>query len=578
MSTADILALLFRPVNAVTAVTLAFAFGVGYAMFMFRLDFLIPGSRYWQLPEGLMGGLVDMRMILSGYYWFIQDAWRWPLLDIAQVNRPIGGNAALMDVVPVLALACKLARGLFGVFNPYPVWVVGCFGLNAAALAALVRGLGQRSLLAACAAGALGAMSPMVHQRLGHLALGAHWTFVFALAAYASWSAGRLGGWAAGCILVLLSMLAFSTTIYLYVMAGAIAVAFFMQGAVERRLPWTGALAGLACVLGAAALPMWSFGLLGRQDIAVETVPFGYASMNMVAPFWPASSGIFAGSGIHALTRGSIGATPGQYDAYSYVGGGVLVLLLACAFSLALQARSAWASAMTALRRHAFLAAALLVLTLWSLSNTVYAGPVLVASYPLPKALLTTVLAWFRFEGRFFWPVVWLLCGCGVAGGLKLFQRGPALTLVAAALLLQWVDLSVWRDRVAVLVQKPPISAFGSMEASAAIEDEVRRLGAARILPAVHCTAVQGQIDLLPVVAGLELQLMAGRQNADMPSILAARNSVDCAAERATPMRTLAGRGLVLVLEQPEGFDMRAKALQELSCRETRPGLICTAR
>lgn len=569
--------LLFRPIGAWTALALAFAIGIAYAAFLFGWEFMLPGSRYWQLPEGLMGGLVDMRLILSGYYWFIQDAWRWPLLDIAQVNGPAGGNAALMDVVPVLALACKLVRGLFGMFNPYPAWVVGCFGLNAAALAALVRGLGQRSLLAACAAGAMGAMSPMVHQRLGHLALGAHWTFVFALAAYAGWSAGRLTGWAAGCILVLLSMLAFSTTIYLYVMAAAVAVAFFMQGAVDRRLPWAGALAGLACVLGAAALPMWSFGLLGRQDIAVETVPFGYASMNMVAPFWPASSGIFARSGIYALTRGSIGATPGQYDAYSYMGGGVLVLLLACAFRLAGQVRSTWAAATATLRRHAFLTAALLVLTLWSLSNTVYAGPVLVASYPLPSVLLRTVLAWFRFEGRFFWPVVWLLCGLGLAGALQLFRRGPALGLVAAALVLQWVDLSVWQGRLGVLVHKPPVSAFGSMEASAALEAEVRRLGAARVIPAVQCTALQGQIDLLPVVAGLELQLMAGRQNAEMPSILAARNSVDCAAERAAPMRSLAGRGLVLVLEQPEGYDVREKARQELSCRETRPGLICTA-
>ena len=176
--------LLFRPMRSWLCLVLAGVIGVGYAFAMLGWHFIDSSSEYWRLPEGYSGGPVDMRVILSGYFWFVQDAWRWPLFRIVQADGPIGANAALMDVVPILALVCKLLRGVTGLINPYPAWVIGCFGLNAVALTALVRAMGQRSLLAACTAAAMAAMAPLMHMRFGHHALCAQWIFVFALATY----------------------------------------------------------------------------------------------------------------------------------------------------------------------------------------------------------------------------------------------------------------------------------------------------------------------------------------------------------------------------------------------------------
>jgi hypothetical protein len=183
---------------------------------------------------------------LSGYYWFVQDAWRWPLRHVVQANRAAGANAALTDSVPILALVAEIIRSLTGaVVDLCPLWVVLSFALNAAALATLVRALGQRSVVAALLAGAMGALSPVIHHRFGHLALIAHRVFIFPLAVYANWRAGRRDAVSAGVLLVVLCCLAFAVQLYLHVMTAAIAAAFFLQAAGERRLSRPVAMVGL---------------------------------------------------------------------------------------------------------------------------------------------------------------------------------------------------------------------------------------------------------------------------------------------------------------------------------------------
>lgn len=41
---------------------------------------------------------------MSGYWWFVLDRWRWPLLVITAPNWPQGANAERFDIVPVVAL------------------------------------------------------------------------------------------------------------------------------------------------------------------------------------------------------------------------------------------------------------------------------------------------------------------------------------------------------------------------------------------------------------------------------------------------------------------------------------------
>jgi len=187
--------------------------GYGYGVFQFGPSVAFGSSDFWLQPWGAMGGHVDMATTISGYNWFVADSWRWPLLKVVKPNWPDGTNAYLFDMVPLVGLAGRVARTLTGsVPNLMPFWLTGTYALNAAALVALVRGLGQRSIIATMLAAGLGAMAPVVHFHFGHLGNSAHWVFVLALALYAAnharprLNAAAIAGFAA------LGVIAISTT------------------------------------------------------------------------------------------------------------------------------------------------------------------------------------------------------------------------------------------------------------------------------------------------------------------------------------------------------------------------------
>ncbi len=563
---------LLRPASFWATVPLAFALGLAYAIILFGPGFALGTSDYWRLPRGAIGGLEDMKTVMSGYYWFVQDAWRWPLLHFVQANGAAGANAALSDCVPILALVAKIIRSLTGsVVDLCPLWVVLSFALNAAALATFVRALGQRSIAAAVLAGAMGALAPVIHHCFGHLSHTAHWIFIFSFAVYAAWRAGQRGAISAGVLLVALCLLAFTVNLYIYVMAAAIAAAFFLQVMAERRLSIFVSMTGLVGVVGAGLLPLWAFGMLDNMGPDSVTVPFGVLSMNLLAPLWPQTSGAFSWTGLYLLTRGSIGGTTGQYEGYCYLGLGALLLVAVAA----VRNRRALPGLV---RRNWALALALFVLTAWALSNRIYLGPVLVASYPLPDWLLTTVLAWFRSSGRLFWPVAWLIVALGITGTLASLRPRTALGVIALTVALQWVDLSIWRNRLYALANDPPVSAFGSLADSTALEAEIARRGRVAVVPSINCNADGGgDYNARDTIAASEVQLMAARANATMPAILLTRSSTDCAAERATPLRVLTGSGVLIALKQPAALDRTEEAQRTLACRPVPVGVVCVA-
>jgi hypothetical protein len=506
--------------RSATAICIALGLGVCYAVLLLGPRGVAGTSPFWALPTGLIGGALDIRNALSGYWWFIQDGWHWPLLALAKPNSPSGANAALFDVIPLVAIVGKLVYGATGLkVNFYPLWVTLCLALNAAALTALVRALGQRSVLGAVLAGAFGAMAPVVQFRFGHLALLAHWLPVSALAFYFATKPLRLGVRAIAAT-VALCLLASFVHLYLYVMTAAIMSAIVLQAVLDRRLPaWQGAL-NIGAIVLAGIVPLWMFGLLPDGALAGITGDFSRYSMNMLSPFWPQTSGVFRWTGIYWLTRGSIGATPGQYEGYDYLGSGALLLII-------LATATNWRGTGRALVRHPALAATFVVLTTWALSDRIYIGPFLVASYTAPHFLADSVLAWFRSSGRFFWPVGWFLVGFGIARSMVRLPPAAALAIGSLALLLQWGEAAPWRTAFARLFSEEPRSAFG-VEGVKRLEMAIEAVGAVAVVPPVFCSSDGANYDSPLNVAALEVQVLAAKANARMAAVYLSRMPPAC--------------------------------------------------
>jgi hypothetical protein len=556
--------------SARIAIPIAGLIGMAYAIFLLGPTVAFGSSTYWLLPNGNMGGALDMGTALAGYYWFVQDVWRWPLLALPEQNWPEGTNAALFDVVPIVAICGKLLRQAVGeVYNLFPLWVVSTFALNAAALATLVRALGQRSMLAALLAAGLGAMSPIVHFRFGHLGHSAHWVFVFALALYASTKANASVTKATVFGLLALCTLAVSINLYLYVMTAAIASAALLQGGFDGRISKRWAAASVPSVLCAGLVPLWAYGMLADSSARARTAAFGNYSMNLLAPFWPQSSGAFQWTGIYLLTRGSVGATTGQYEGYSYVGLGVILLVV-------IAIMTQYRAIVPLVRQNYFLVLALAALTFWALSNHIYLGPFLVVSYPLPELFVQTVGSWFRSSGRFFWPVAWMIVSLGIAGALTRRRPLAMLGLVILVLGFQWIDLSVLRSRIAMAIADAPQSVFGSREDANMVEHEIRLRGRVILAPSIYCMADEWSDYNAPqYIAAIEIQLIAARANAMSNSAFVARPDKDCQRERQTSLGQLVGGGVSIVISQPPQFDRTHEANKIFKCRKFRLGMIC---
>src|SRR5262249_47667145 len=123
-----------------------------------------------------------------------------------------------------------------------------------------------------------------------------------------------------------------------------------------------------------------------------------------------------------------------QYEGHNYWGLGVLLLLC---FSLP--------QSLPILRerrdtRLLVFSAGMVLLTLFALSNQVYAGHRLLLSYRLPK-VLAVLAGQFRSSGRFFWPVTYSVMAFAIAKAFRLKPSWLGVGLAIAALALQTADL-----------------------------------------------------------------------------------------------------------------------------------------
>lgn len=521
-----------RAIGPWVAASIAMLIGVAYAAVLLGPSAFSGETAFWRLPGAIMNGALDIRSAISGYFWFVNDDWRWPLLKVLRPDWPDGSNAALFDSIPIVLLAGKLASSVLGLHgNPFALWTTGCFALNACAFTLLVRSLGQRGLLATIAAAGLGATAPVVQARFGHCTLLAHWLPLFMLAVY--FTSVRHGP--RYRTIIALCTLAALVHLYLFLMTAAIGAAAIAQTAIDKTSGFRKAALALGSIPLAAGLCLWVIGLPQALAGGQAAVDHGGFSMNLLSPIWPQYSTIGRITGIDAFGQGAIVGEWHQYEGFCFLGMGGLVL---CGIALA---AAPWRHAHR-IRRHPVLAGTFMLLTVWAVSDHIYLGPYLVASYTPPAILADTVMLWFRAPGRFFWPIAWLMLALGLTGVMSRLRPESARIVIAAALLLQWLDITYWRDNFHHLTAQQA-SVFGSADQAHAVEAMIRDTGAVVVRP---CTFEALEFSEVLGNGKMEVQLMAARANARMRGVYVARGGVGC--EDHDP---LTGPRVLVILNAP---------------------------
>ena len=465
-------------------------------------------------------------------------------------------NIIFTDSIPWVALAGRLVFRMTGApVNLYGLWTAFCFMASAPILTLLVAFLGQRNMAAAAMATTAGLCMPALLARWGHMSMMAQFEIPLALIFYLRnnrcnqpW---RLFLEGAG-----LTWMALWTHAYLFAMVGAIVFATIGQAFTNRTLNWKVALAVsaglLATVGGVIALSGY---LQSRGSLSAKGV--GLFSMNLLSPFFPQRSGLIA-SVRNVIADG----TGGQYEGFSYLGAGLLALLI---MTLPWQANVL----RSGIRRHPWLSVLFLGFTIFALSNVIYLGPIQLLHLPLPSSIIR-IASIFRSTGRFFWPVMYCLAALAIAAPIPQYGCRGAL-LLCLAIPLQWIDAAPLRQDLAAVTRAPHKPAINL----AAWQAAIRQHNTVRVLPQYFCLKHElGWNNDLSV----QLQLLAALSNRPINTVYASRDTADCAPERRIagfPQRGM--RQLSVYLDEFSGYRrMRQIAAASDACRAGTDIVVCS--
>ncbi len=339
------------------------------------------------------------------------------------LNPPDGINIIFTDSIPLAALLFKAFRGFLPEgFHYFGWWHAFTYIAQALAAVCLLRALGIRHIIGTLVGVGFALISPVLMYRIGHTALATHALLLLAMASCwmgltGQWRSQRAYAWL--LVLTVVAML-----VHAYLMGMVLLVSLVMLAELwrsgENAITQLNRFVGIVFAIGAIG---WIFGFWGTN---VTAQGFGIYSMNLLSPF--CGQGVF-----HAC---HFDQTGGQYEGYNYLGVGTMVIVVASI----VWCLSDWRELIKAQRGYFVL---LVLLTLFAVSNEIYAGTLKLASIILPN-LLEKFFNVFRASGRFFWPVGYSLLFISLALLLRRPTAAKSL-VVLAALTIQWLDTNPLR-------------------------------------------------------------------------------------------------------------------------------------
>lgn len=399
----------------------AAAIGLMAFVLVYGVGHLFGTTAYWQMP------MVDERMSLMGYRYFLNDSWHWPVFTNDAVNVPYPKSVAFLDCIPVWALFNKAlsaivppwksfsADAYLGLWHGLTYALQACFGV------ACLRALGHRSWRTGIVTALFFIAVPTWIARYAHPALSAHWILLWAFYLYLRTPAGQASSTRLG--VAKLCQLGVSALVSPYLATFSLLI--FIPSVSRSRhwrtiAPWLPL--GLLCV----GLATW-FGGYFAAEIEGRQWGFEWNSANALSWLIPPRSGIVG----DAQWIANVNPTPYQYDGYAYLGIGILALLAVFLPHVRLLNG--------VIRRHPVLFVVIVGCSLFALSNHVYFGSHEILEYRIPR-FFRFISNQFRSPGRFVWVPTYAVILFLLHWAYTRFATGRRFAIIAVAALLQVVD------------------------------------------------------------------------------------------------------------------------------------------
>ena len=380
------------------------------------------------LNEQWLFGGGDATQHYLGWLFYRNGPWSWPLGLNLDYGIGLHNSIVFTDSIPLLAIPFKaLSAVLPNSFQYFGFWALTCFVLQAWFAWKLISLFSQDSWLCSLCTALFIFSVPLLSLFPENPALGS--LFLVLAALYLSLRSDQhysAQSWF--YLLILASLIHF----YLFVLVGVIWVATLLDGIFfSKQISYKQAL--MAFVYSVPSVLVATY-LAGYFTISsVGAFGYGMFKINLLGLFNPAGWSSFVSA---------IYVKPHWWaEEPIYLGLGGLVL-----FTIALiKGKNSLTLIKQLFGNHIFLALAIFMMAIFSVSNNVAIGPY---EFGIPiSEKMVAIASILRNSGRMFIPAFYtlLLLVCYLV--IKQFSRKKALWILTACLLLQIVDLSIgWLD------------------------------------------------------------------------------------------------------------------------------------
>lgn len=361
----------------ITIAAYLFLFGL-ISLNVYNTDFVVKGG--------------DFTVSYLGSVFYRLDEWRWPIFTHTNLAFPYGISVHGTDGSPLLALIFKVFHKFFGLpaeAQFVGVWMFFCYILQAIASVLIFRHAFKNKFFVILGALFFVSAPIMMMRVFVHINLMCHFILLFSLLLFLNNRLIKKDWLWMG---VLFSFAILTCPYFLPMISGFFAILMYQKYWVEKTVSLKNIMCGLAFLAGVFGFWFYMLGMLSTEQNLASGGWRGLG-LNLTALFNPiwSQSRIF-----NTLTPSA------DFDADNYFGFGLLLILLIVFPSV----KRLFSS--ENLKRNAPLALLLLGLTIFALSSQVKLGKAVILDYK-PGELIDWLGSVFRYSGRFFWPVWYLL-------------------------------------------------------------------------------------------------------------------------------------------------------------------------
>lgn len=407
----------------------------------------------------------DLQQHYVGWKYYRNSAWTFPIGLHDGLTHPYYVSVLYTDSIPLFAIFFKMLSPILPeTFQYFGLFGLMCFMLNGGFASLLIAKFNKSKIFCAMGSVFFILSTPVLQRLFGlltensrHTSLAAHFLILGALAIWVYkdkfdkyWRAA-LGFSILGVLCVLIQM-------YIIFIVGGIMCGYLLHCLLEKK-DWKRLLIVMGSFFASSILTFYIVG--GFTDVLIANGEgFGRYSANMNALINPYNYSTF----FDALPW-----CTDQYEGFSYLGLGMLVLYAICLIILLVKAVKMKSIKQIKQRlrekyrkhRSAVIPMAIVIVVFWGLALTsiVYWGNRMVLQIYLPKKIFT-LLEVVRSSGRFMWVIMYLIMIFGLYMVTRYVKnKHVQKVIVLVCVCLQLADLAA------------PVKAIHTQYTSEPVED-----------------------------------------------------------------------------------------------------------